>query len=245
MAQIQLVPICNIHKNDLNIFNQNEDEEQVEVLANSIRQSGLAQPLVVYLDHENYYVLLSGHKRMEALSLAGITGMSNVPCVIKSKPKNELEEREELLKHNIARKKPEEISMQASEANNIWNIMDSNVRKAYTARYKKEFIEKYGNNPEDIDNNFRPRLDYIRELTGLTVSNRTVSTIIKKCVEKTDEAFPTQKKAEKEITLKDIINKVNSLKGIISMYKSSDTDVEYLLNDLSDTLENVVTELTC
>lgn len=250
MSKIESIPMAYIKPNKLNLYDGCEDQEQINVLADSIQNTGLTQPLVVYKNKEKEYILLGGHKRYEALKKNGVSGMKDIPCLIQKKPADELEERERLLQFNLSRKTPEELEKQVTEANNIWNTMPSNKRKVLTDKYKKEFIKVNGDDEKNINNNFRPRLDYIRYLTGLTVSNRTVSSMIKRELEKTSEAFSHKdtKKEPKQITIRDIILKATALTGLIELYE--DTNVDGLgktemseLRELSKALKGVVENL--
>ena len=225
MAEIRSIPMAFIKPNKLNLYDGCEDQEQINVLAESIKTTGLTQPLVVYKNSEKEYILLGGHKRYEALKLTGLSGMNDVPCIIQKKPTDDIDERERLLQFNLSRKTPEELEKQVTEANNIWNTMPSNKRKALTEKFKAEFIKINGSDPKNIDNNFRPRLDYIRNLTGLTVSNRTVSSMIKKELEKTTEAFThSAPKEPKEVTIRDIVIKATALTGLIELYEDTNHD---------------------
>lgn len=56
------------------------DEEQLEGLADSIRENGLLQPLLVQRDGDQYR-LIAGHRRLEAARLAGL---QEVPIILRS-----------------------------------------------------------------------------------------------------------------------------------------------------------------
>ena len=54
------------------------DPQELESLANSIRQNGLLQPLTVR-NKGRYYELISGERRLRAIKLAGL---STAPCLV-------------------------------------------------------------------------------------------------------------------------------------------------------------------
>lgn len=54
-------------------------EDELEELANSIRQNGLLQPLTVRKNRQDQYELISGERRLRAGKLAGLT---QIPCIL-------------------------------------------------------------------------------------------------------------------------------------------------------------------
>ena len=56
------------------------DKDQLEELANSIKENGIIQPLVVRKKSGENYELIAGERRLQAAKLAGL---SNVPIVVK------------------------------------------------------------------------------------------------------------------------------------------------------------------
>lgn len=56
-------------------------EEQLRELAQSIREKGIIQPLIVEKQGDNNYIIIAGERRYRAASLAGLT---TVPVVIKN-----------------------------------------------------------------------------------------------------------------------------------------------------------------
>lgn len=55
------------------------EEDELENLAESIKNNGILQPLTVRLNPENKYELISGERRLKA---ARIAGQKEVPCII-------------------------------------------------------------------------------------------------------------------------------------------------------------------
>lgn len=63
------------------------DVESLEELADSIRRSGIIQPLVVYKMSDNGYGIIAGERRWRA---AAIAGLDRVPVIIKDLPEEQI-----------------------------------------------------------------------------------------------------------------------------------------------------------
>lgn len=74
------------------------DEESLEELANSIKEYGVIQPIIV-TKKDNYYEIVAGERRWRAAKKAGLTEM---PCLVRSE--TEQTNREIALIENIQRK---------------------------------------------------------------------------------------------------------------------------------------------
>jgi ParB family chromosome partitioning protein len=46
-------------------------QEEIEELANSIKENGLLQPILVYKDNQKNYIIIAGHRRTKAYNLLG------------------------------------------------------------------------------------------------------------------------------------------------------------------------------
>ena len=254
MKTLTKIKLGNIQPNPLNIHN-NDSSQQVKIIADSISSIGLESPLVVYEDAEfankKMYTIISGHKRYEALKLLGKPPIYEVPCVVEDKPKNEIAEREILLQNNLGRKSPEEIRMQVQEASRIWNKLSPDVRQKYTDAFKNQFVieesKTHKVNDKYIRDNFRPRLEYIKRMSGLDMSNSTVKSLLKAELEKVSEGF-VQEVKEKTVSIKDIIRRVNTLSGLIEICKETNEDMDNAtirsLDNLNDTLKDVAASLS-
>lgn len=77
-GQIILVPQEEIFPNP-NQPRQRFDFDELEGLAQSIRQNGIIQPIAVRVNSKGEYELISGERRLRASRLVGIT---QVPCII-------------------------------------------------------------------------------------------------------------------------------------------------------------------
>ena len=61
-------------------------EEQLQVLAQSIQENGLLQPLTVRKHYKGYYELISGERRLRACRILGYT---HVPCIVVTRTERE------------------------------------------------------------------------------------------------------------------------------------------------------------
>lgn len=77
-GQIILVPQEEIYPNP-NQPRQRFDFDELEGLAQSIRQNGIIQPIAVRVNEKGHYELISGERRLRASRLVGIT---KIPCII-------------------------------------------------------------------------------------------------------------------------------------------------------------------
>ncbi len=77
-GQIILVPQEEIYPNP-NQPRQRFDFDELEGLAQSIRQNGIIQPIAVRVNGKGEYELISGERRLRASRLVGIT---QIPCII-------------------------------------------------------------------------------------------------------------------------------------------------------------------
>ena len=74
------------------------DEEKIEELAESIKEYGILQPIVVKLNKNGFYTIIAGERRWRASRLAGL---KEIPAVIKDV--SEQTEKEITLIENIQR----------------------------------------------------------------------------------------------------------------------------------------------
>lgn len=77
-GQIILVPQEEIYPNP-NQPRKRFDFDELEGLAQSIRQNGIIQPIAVRINSKGEYELISGERRLRASRLVGIT---QIPCII-------------------------------------------------------------------------------------------------------------------------------------------------------------------
>lgn len=77
-GQILLIPQEEIYPNP-NQPRERFDFDELEGLAQSIRQNGIIQPIAVRVNSKGEYELISGERRLRASRLVGIT---QIPCII-------------------------------------------------------------------------------------------------------------------------------------------------------------------
>lgn len=91
------------------------DEEKIEALADSIREYGIIQPIVVKLNKNGFYTIIAGERRWRA---ARVAGLKEVPALIKEV--SEQTEKEITLIENLLREDLNAIE----EALGIKELMD-------------------------------------------------------------------------------------------------------------------------
>ena len=230
----QTVEISRIDPNPLN--ERSMKPEDIEIIAESIRKDGLFESPVVY-PKAGRYVLLSGHRRLAALRMLGVTEaeVRVVPC-----PSSLAEEQEILAEANIHRSSPEEIRTEVKLAERAWNSMDKDRCAILREAYLKKFREANQGNPayaEDPDKfitgNFRPVHDYIRQINGLTASNSTIKRYLMEILP--EECRPSEGTSRvKPITLRDVRRCAKTFAGMLETYQTDDPE---LLNTVGDALE--------
>ena len=247
--QVEQIKISDIQKNKLN--NRSMDSSEIQNIAQNLSKGGVLEPLVVYKDGKKY-TLLSGHRRLSALEMV-LDGDDTVACVIVGKPATEIDEIEMLSRLNIHRSNPDDIQQEAILASRGWKTMPAERREALTEKYQKLFIkahensEVYQSDPEKyIKNNFRPRLDYVREMTGLEVSNSTVKDIIsekpkeEKVSKEVKEEQKKETKSDKRVTDKDLMRQAESLLGVLKVHETIDETLNAFKGMCSDSLETLI-----
>lgn len=100
------------------------DEEKIEELAESIKEYGLLQPIVVKLNKNGFYTIIAGERRWRASRLAGL---KEIPAVIK----------------DVSGQTEKEITL-------IENIQRENLNSLEEAAGIKELIDEYGLTQEEV-----------------------------------------------------------------------------------------------
>ncbi len=100
------------------------DEEKIEELAESIKEYGLLQPIVVKLNKNGFYTIIAGERRWRASRLAGL---KEIPAVIK----------------DVSEQTEKEITL-------IENIQRENLNSLEEAAGIKELIDEYGLTQEEV-----------------------------------------------------------------------------------------------
>lgn len=198
------------------------DDNYVSAVADSIEAYGtLIEPITVYPLGDGTYSILSGHVRTAAWKqlqerYPEAWGRKQIPCLIVDKPESELAEVESLSKANVHRTNKEDRNNEIVIANNAWSKYIEPypaIKAKYVTKYEKLFDEANKNNPKYIRDpdkvkrsRFRPRIWYIREQTGIELTDRMITTILSSANK--DELMRTVRKSDKERK----ITKVTSVK---------------------------------
>lgn len=172
------------------------DGNYISAVADSIEAYGtLIEPVTVYPLGNGTYCILSGHVRTAAWKqlqerYPDVWGRKQIPCLIVDKPQDELAEMESLSKANVHRSTRKDRDNEIVIANNAWTkyIEPKPLIKArYVARYAKLFEDankensKFLNDPSEFKRMyFRPRIWYIREQTGVELTDSMIKAILKK-----------------------------------------------------------------
>ena len=101
----------------------NFDDEKIEELANSIKEYGVIQPIIV-TKQKDYYQIVAGERRWRAAKKAGL---SEIPSIIR----------------NYTEQKNKEVAL-------IENIQREDLNPIEKARALKEIIEKYGMTQQEL-----------------------------------------------------------------------------------------------
>ena len=225
--KLEVLKMSDIHPNSLN--NRSMTESEIENIKESILEVGLLHPLTVYEDTPGYYVLVSGHKRYEALKRLGRSNAS-IQCTIIDKPSTPNEEAEIMARANVHRSTPEQIQNECFLVNNLWNTMPKQRRDKLTEKYKKAFIKANENDPlylQDpaafMSNRFRARCEYINHITGLGLSNKTITKYLKEILKNESEEISEEKKPAKTrvITDKMLLKAIDGLCGLIDGFETT------------------------
>jgi ParB family chromosome partitioning protein len=115
------------------------DEEKLDELANSIKQYGVIQPIIVTLK-DDYYQIVAGERRWRASKKAGLTEM---PCLVRTK--TEQENREIALIENIQRENLNPIE----KARGLRKLLDD------YGLTQQELADKLGMSRSGLTNNVR------------------------------------------------------------------------------------------
>lgn len=115
------------------------DEEKLDELANSIKQYGVIQPIIV-MPKDDYYQIVAGERRWRASKKAGL---KQVPCLVRTK--TEQENREIALIENIQRENLNPIE----KARGLRKLLDD------YGLTQQELADKIGMSRSGLTNNVR------------------------------------------------------------------------------------------
>ena len=158
------------------------DEEKIEALADSIREYGIIQPIVVKLNKNGFYTIIAGERRWRAARLAGL---KEVPALIKEV--SEQAEKEITLIENLMREDLNAIE----EALGIKELMD------LYGLTQDEVAKKIGKSRPAITNTLR-LLNLSKEIQDLVIEG-LLSPGHARCLAVIDNVKLAQEIAEKII----------------------------------------------
>ncbi len=78
--QVQQIPLADLHPFEGHPFKVLDDDSMAETVE-SIRQMGVANPLIVRPDPDGGYEIISGHRRHHA---AGLAGLATLPVIVRN-----------------------------------------------------------------------------------------------------------------------------------------------------------------
>ena len=158
------------------------DEEKIEALADSIREYGIIQPIVVKLNKNGFYTIIAGERRWRA---ARVAGLKEVPALIKEV--TEQAEKEITLIENLMREDLNAIE----EALGIKELMD------LYGLTQDEVAKKIGKSRPAVTNTLR-LLNLSKEIQDLVIEG-LLSPGHARCLASIDNIKLAQEIAEKII----------------------------------------------
>ena len=133
-SKVCFLPLTELSRNPLNwIYEDLDTKEELDELINSIKETGLQQPLIASRSETGGYVLLSGHRRLKAMKQLFETGAEvryndlvvtdeHIPVIIQQVYKTKEEQFRALVASNCYRHLSKETNMKLiAEAVKIYN----------------------------------------------------------------------------------------------------------------------------
>lgn len=205
---------------DINVIKTNSDQPRkifekkaLEELAESIKNYGVIQPLVVKKEKDNYLVI-SGERRLRAAKLAGL---KKVPAVVKDMKKESLDK----------------ISL-------IENIQREDLNSIEEARAFKYLIEEYNLRQEDLAKEVGKSRQYIGNIMRLlNLDSRVIDMILKGEISSSHGrallAIKDKDKQYKE-ALKIVRNSISVASTEKKTSKKTKENLDIFKNDIKDKL---------
>jgi ParB/RepB/Spo0J family partition protein len=123
IVEIVNIPIEKI-KYVKNVRNEGEtkDSKTLKSLIESLKTEGQIQPIAVYKDIDEKYAIIYGHRRYLAAEVAGLTELK---CIIRTKPKDDVE----LIELQVAENEHSKSMTAADRENYITRLLELNVEQ--------------------------------------------------------------------------------------------------------------------
>ena len=262
VIQVVTIPLLDIDPSTENNDMRSMYDTDLRILADSIKEFGLKEPLRVYKNENGAfkYTIISGHRRFAAFRILvkddKYSPNIQIPCIIIEKPVDEISEKIDIAQSNIARKNPKDLVREVNIANDIWQkIVNAKRQEEFVPKLKESFKkqneknEKYIADPKKFERyHYRSRMEFIRCITGLSVTNKTVQNAINKTMAgntedeegqlEKDPDEEKEKKSERKVSISQINRKVTSLVNDLAKYCEQKDDVPVELETFISTLEN-------
>lgn len=217
--KVMKIDLEDITPNPFNIASMDDLED----LANSIKENGLIVPVVVYKESNHNYILIGGERRYRAHKLLAVedSQYEHINAIILNKPDAEIEERLGIIVANAQREQTKE---------NIKGMVDE-LSLIYDMKQTRQ---------DDIKDNDILKLrkrDWISQNIGFKISPRSVQEYLTG-VHAAPEEQPTPSQDKKK--LESVTKKIKSLFKLIDNLELENLDYTY--QDLTN-YQNEIREL--
>ena len=197
---------------------KNFDEKSIKELAQSIKNQGLLQPIIVSNPKENYYEIVAGERRWRASQLAGL---HEIECVIKDFDNDKIFE--SALIENIQR---EDLNV-IEEAKAYKVLIEKN-------NFTNETLsKKVGKSPSHVSNILR-LLELDEEIQHLVISGELSMGHARALIGVPDALNKAKEIIEKKLSVRDVEKKTSLYKKNKKTKSSKDPNIIDLEKELSD-----------
>ncbi len=197
---------------------KNFDEKSIKELAQSIKNQGLLQPIIVSNPKENYYEIVAGERRWRASQLAGL---HEIECVVKDFDNDKIFE--SALIENIQR---EDLNV-IEEAKAYKILIEKN-------NFTNETLsKKVGKSPSHVSNILR-LLELDEEIQFLVMGGELSMGHARALIGVPDALNKAKEIIEKKLSVRDVEKKTSSYKKNKKTKNSKDPNIIDLEKELSD-----------
>ena len=224
---IEFIPVDQIEASKFNEI-RDVSEDRIRTIADSILKIGLLNPIVVFKNDSGSYTIYGGHVRTAAwkyLISVDPSWPRSIPCRVFPAPSGatekeieraEMEMQSQAEIHRYTRK---DVEKEVFRADDLWqNYLTEEEKNQKREEYLQSFKERnsdnetYQENPDKfIRDNFRPRIEYIREITGITAtSDRTIRRMLNARLKANNEDVLATEEKQKEERIRQ--NKISTKK---------------------------------
>jgi len=238
---------------------QHFDENSLEELSNSIKQSGIIQPIIIRKDENNTIFLVAGERRLRASKKAGLT---NIPCILTKGNPAEIALIENLQRENL---NPIDESEAFNKMIKNYNYSQQDLSKVI-GKARSTIAESVGlmRLPDEIKNECR-RADFLSRRTLVEISKQKTNedmvklfnTIKQGNLKSDDVRKITRKKkskdnqdTEKRKKIDILLLKISGLKKVLEKNQTSNLNNEEskillpAIIDLKKIIDKIVSDLS-